>query len=548
MITLTGSGSTGTMTDGGLPSLGTTASHLSSIDCTQTPDSPACPGGPPTPTTTEAGRPPWWDCQAHPELIFCPHPTEKAAAKKDDDRDLWGLFALLAVPVIAMGLKSWLKRAKIGKKLTNLAFKWPSPKKPRWGIHIPSIKLKKVNMPGIRIPPVGKAIKLPRIKLPEGRLHCGRNSVSSSMVCVDSKAIEQLAPLGEAGAPSRQARLCRVSPPVTFRDPFALEFQCGLPSPPKPPTRAKTPNLPPGQQQQPPDPAPGQQQQPTGPPASPGQQQQPPDSPDTNPNDMTPSLMPDPLNIDKIPPPGDLHDQIDEESYTDIFNEAYFSDIVDGLSCGGNPNIPAEYRKYLAGGGCYYVPHGSKGPKPRKRAIESPGQVQTDGGAAQQTGTPAPTTNGTKTGFCANSTCVDPWSLPQQDETFLTDDLVLPLGLAPTYYAEVDGSTAWLWTFYTTVSSELHTSMTNGIFMEDESDEDMAVLVWATPNASEASTTSQMPSTSSSTGKLATKVNTPARRTTRLSTLATAAVALTLIEPRETPSAVMNPCLVQFCP
>lgn len=505
---------------------------LPSIDCAQHPENPACPGGLPTPTTTAAGRPPWWNCDDHPNIIFCPHPTETAEANKDDDMDLYGLFALLAVPVIAVGLKSWLKRAKIAKKLSGLVkFKWPKPKIPRWGIHVPSIKLKKGTIPGIRIPPVGKAIRLPKIRLPKGRLHCGRNSASSSMVCVTSEAIERLAPLGEAGAPSRQARLCRVSPPVPPRDKYSLEFECGPPAPPNPPTRAKTPK------------------QPSNPPVPPVQQQQPPDTPDKDPNYMTPSLTPDPLIIEKKPPPDDTHNLIDEELYTDFFNEVYFADVVDGLSCGGNPNPPAEYRKYVTGGGCYYVPNPSKSVQKRKRAADSPHQSQTDGGASKLTETPSPTTNATKSGYCANSTtCIDPWQIPQQDDTFLTDDLVPPPGLAPTYYAEVDGSTAWLWTFFTTVSSELTTSMTNGIFMEDESDENMAVLVWATPNSSEASTTSTMILlTSSSTGKLVTKVNTLARRTGELSTLATPIIILTLNGPRETPSANVNTCLGAFC-
>jgi hypothetical protein len=183
-----------------------------SLDCVRTPTLFGCPRK----TDTDVDPPTWLDCEHTPTHFVCPHPTATAAAEHHDDNDvdLWGLFGLLAVPA-ALGLKSCLKRAKIAKKFAKLRFVWP--KKPKFGIHVPHLKLPKGNLPSLRIPIPGRSIRKPKIKLP-GRLHCGRNSASSSMVCVTSEAIEKLAPLGEAGALSRQARLCRVSPPVPPRD------------------------------------------------------------------------------------------------------------------------------------------------------------------------------------------------------------------------------------------------------------------------------------------------------------------------------------------
>jgi hypothetical protein len=205
--------------------------------------------------------------------------------------------------------------------------------------------------------------------------------------------------------------------------------------------------------------------------------------------------MPAPLRPSKKPTLGDQHDLIDEEAYADFFNDVYFADIVDGLSCGADANAPADYREHSVGGGCYYVPH------PQKDTTQAPNRaIDSAVGTAQPTITPAPAANSTKGSRWGNST-IDPYAIPPQDETFLTDELVPPPGLAPTYYAEVEDGTAWLWTFFTTVSSELTTSMSNGVVLEDESDPDLAVLVWATPNATEATTTSSITKSISAAGK-----------------------------------------------
>jgi hypothetical protein len=301
-----------------------------------------------------------------------------------------------------------LKRAKIAKKFAKLRFGWP--KKPKFGIHVPHLKLPKGNLPSLRIPIPGRSIRKPKIKLP-GRLHCGRNSASSSMVCVTSEAIEKLSPLGEAGALSRQARLCRVSPPVPPRDKYSLSYECGPPNPPPIP-KPKVPAT---------APAP-----------------EPPPNPDRNPGHIVSSLMPAPLRPSKKPTLGDQHDLIDEEAYADFFNDVYFADIVDGLSCGADANGPADYREHSVGGGCYYVPH------PQKDTSQAPNEaIDSAVGAAQPIITPAPATNSIKGSRWGNST-IDPYAIPPQDENFLTDELVPPSGLAPTYYAEVEDGTAWL--------------------------------------------------------------------------------------------------------
>ncbi|KAL1595931.1 hypothetical protein SLS60_009621 [Paraconiothyrium brasiliense] len=247
-------------------------------------------------------------------------------------------------------------------------------------------------------------------------------------------------------------------------------------------------------------------------PSKPAQSNQPPPIPDRDPNHRIPSLVPSALNPNKprqsnLPPPAnpspensppaedptDYQDQIEAEAMAKFFNDVYFSDIADGLLCGDNP--PAEYRQYAVGGGCYYVPHVNKGPSQTPNgALDSPDQAVD--GSAQPTITAAPGAKPTGNGT------IDPWAIKPQADEYLTDELVPPSGLAPTYYAEVESETAWLWTFFTPVPSQLTTSMNNGAVLESEEDEDLAVLVWATPNATEATTTSSMIESINTAGEL----------------------------------------------